>query len=310
MPKFERSTPTGNEDAIDMLIEKIKEIEDSMNVQHEVNEQIRHMLTSDERLQHVYDDMCIRLEKLEGELLLEKRENVRLGLINESVFGAIQELTAMVKKHEDFMVEMVHSKVPRLPELPVEPSIPTLRLADTMPYLSSFDHVTDIPTFPEFPEPITTKPASPDLMDAVSSSRQNSATRRRSRKQSPAVMTDVLAEEAAENEKNANKVTEVPYPPHSLAFPPEDIAGHTRQVLEIKQHAVNAGTLTSSGSRPSAMALQQSYQAGYQAGYVGGYDAAKDVFLNPDDGRQLVLRPTPPSPGQYFCCMCVCMCVW
>jgi hypothetical protein len=153
-------------------------------VQAEINEHLNEVVQNDERLQHVYDDMCVKMDKLQEELILERRENVRLGLINESVFGAIQELTGMVKKHEDYFIEMVHSKVPRLPELPVEPSIPTLRLADTMPYLSSFDHVTDIPTFPEFPEPITTKPASPALLDAVSNSRNSSATRKQQRRRS------------------------------------------------------------------------------------------------------------------------------
>ena len=50
-----------------------------------------------------------------------------------------------------------------------------------MPYLSSFDHVTDIPTFPEFPVPITVKPILPEIQEAIINSRANSARKKRDR---------------------------------------------------------------------------------------------------------------------------------
>jgi hypothetical protein len=49
---------------------------------------------------------------MEKEMNATRMENTRLALINESVFGSLQELSSMVKKHEEYFHAMVDNKVP------------------------------------------------------------------------------------------------------------------------------------------------------------------------------------------------------
>ena len=51
------------------------------------------------------------MNNVERELNATRMENTRLALINESVFGSLQELSMMVKKHEDFFHSMVDNRV-------------------------------------------------------------------------------------------------------------------------------------------------------------------------------------------------------
>jgi hypothetical protein len=82
-------------------------------------------------------------------------------------------------------------------------------------------------------------------------------------------------------------------------------------MTDIRQSVASAGTLSASGSgsggRPSAPALQQSYQAGYQAGYNNGYDAAKDLFQNPDDPKHITIK-TPRDGKSVITSFCDFMC--